>query len=627
MFNPDKYKNQKDYLQKLKRLSNVKQYDKKVNQPLSTLKNFYEANDGKAYGIIKENNKFYIKESPIKESKDYTENDFDYIGGLKNKAHEKNIFSDYNSADRDLNFRIKQINEDFNFTYPSHNEKEDLKNYSQDLDGTPEKNLEGDGKTDYPTNTKDKSNQNKGDESDYPDSKQDIYGTYDNIEPREVTPLELLQQLKDKNDGDSMLGDIEGSDFYKSKDNVAKGYDFKQPTNKKLSENEIYKKLESFLNETSLEPEKDDCFIEYTNGDYDLYCNGEYIDTFGDFVKVTKKIEEMGHEEMVWFIDDNNDVYSLDTNRNYDYNVNDDYYGHISDLPLEKLGLKDNYIKENENQEEELYDELEKLSKQTNDTEDSNNEDNENDDTENTDNEEDINNDDDEKDINQTDKETDKDDNQVDDEETENNYSEIYKEINSLLGKIGYKYNSISVTPDIAQRGINTIITSVKPGIEKMSKEEKEKIIKRIEKGGEENEEDQNDENGEQEELQEKAKSKDQQQAAGIALAAKKGEKPVKELKGASKEMYDSMSKKELEDYAETKHDKINEKFSLTRKDAYVISRDSGKEPKEAAMEVLKSRLPEKLDKIRGDDKKLDKTLKTIADKYEKLYKKYKGKL
>lgn len=48
------------------------------------------------------------------------------------------------------------------------------------------------------------------------------------------------------------------------------------------------------------------------------------------------------------------------------------------------------------------------------------------------------------------------------------------------------------------------------------------------------------------------AKSKAQQKAAGAALSAKRGETKVSELQGASKEMYDSMSESELEDYAET---------------------------------------------------------------------------
>ena len=48
------------------------------------------------------------------------------------------------------------------------------------------------------------------------------------------------------------------------------------------------------------------------------------------------------------------------------------------------------------------------------------------------------------------------------------------------------------------------------------------------------------------------AKSKAQQKAAGAALSAKRGETKVSELQGASKQMYDSMSESELEDFAET---------------------------------------------------------------------------
>lgn len=48
------------------------------------------------------------------------------------------------------------------------------------------------------------------------------------------------------------------------------------------------------------------------------------------------------------------------------------------------------------------------------------------------------------------------------------------------------------------------------------------------------------------------AKSKAQQKAAGAALSAKRGDSKVKDLKGASKDMYRSMSEKELEDLAST---------------------------------------------------------------------------
>lgn len=48
------------------------------------------------------------------------------------------------------------------------------------------------------------------------------------------------------------------------------------------------------------------------------------------------------------------------------------------------------------------------------------------------------------------------------------------------------------------------------------------------------------------------ATSKAQQKAAGAALAAKRGETDKAELRGASREMYESMTEKELEDLAAT---------------------------------------------------------------------------
>ncbi|WP_136683712.1 DUF3008 family protein [Falsirhodobacter xinxiangensis] len=48
------------------------------------------------------------------------------------------------------------------------------------------------------------------------------------------------------------------------------------------------------------------------------------------------------------------------------------------------------------------------------------------------------------------------------------------------------------------------------------------------------------------------AKSKSQQKAAGAALSAKRGDTKKSELKGASKQMAQSMSEKELEEMAST---------------------------------------------------------------------------
>lgn len=56
------------------------------------------------------------------------------------------------------------------------------------------------------------------------------------------------------------------------------------------------------------------------------------------------------------------------------------------------------------------------------------------------------------------------------------------------------------------------------------------------------------------------AKSKVQQQAAGAALAAKRGEIAPSKLKGASRDMYKSMSEKELDELASVKRSKLPDK-------------------------------------------------------------------
>lgn len=55
------------------------------------------------------------------------------------------------------------------------------------------------------------------------------------------------------------------------------------------------------------------------------------------------------------------------------------------------------------------------------------------------------------------------------------------------------------------------------------------------------------------------ARSKAQQKAAGAALAAKRGEGDPNNLFGASREMYESMTEKELDELASTKTDDLPE--------------------------------------------------------------------
>lgn len=58
------------------------------------------------------------------------------------------------------------------------------------------------------------------------------------------------------------------------------------------------------------------------------------------------------------------------------------------------------------------------------------------------------------------------------------------------------------------------------------------------------------------------AKSKAQQKAAGAALSAKRGDTDKKDLKGASRNMVESMTEKELDDMASTKRKKLPNKKS-----------------------------------------------------------------
>ncbi len=85
-------------------------------------------------------------------------------------------------------------------------------------------------------------------------------------------------------------------------------------------------------------------------------------------------------------------------------------------------------------------------------------------------------------------------------------------------------------------------------------------------------------------ELQEKSVSKKQQKAMGIALAAKRGDIPKSELKGASKEMV-KMSEKDLEDFASTKHKGLPEKKK--KKTNEVV-----KNLEESIMKLIENHLP-----------------------------------
>jgi hypothetical protein len=62
-----------------------------------------------------------------------------------------------------------------------------------------------------------------------------------------------------------------------------------------------------------------------------------------------------------------------------------------------------------------------------------------------------------------------------------------------------------------------------------------------------------------------KAKSKKQQMAAGAALSAKRGERPKSSLRGASRQMAESMGEKELHDMARVKRKKLPKRKSANK--------------------------------------------------------------
>lgn len=67
-----------------------------------------EAADGKTYGILRENSKFYIKVAPKKDSPVLAE-DYDYIGGFMNKK--ENEYTTYAVASKQFDLKMKQIAE------------------------------------------------------------------------------------------------------------------------------------------------------------------------------------------------------------------------------------------------------------------------------------------------------------------------------------------------------------------------------------------------------------------------------------------------------------------------------------------------------------------------------------
>lgn len=117
--------------------------------------------------------------------------------------------------------------------------------------------------------------------------------------------------------------------------------------------------------------------------------------------------------------------------------------------------------------------------------------------------------------------------------------------------------------------------------------------------------------------ISEKAKSQAQQKAAGAALAAKRGEIPVGDLRGASKAMY-NMSEKDLEDIAGTKH-----KGLPVKKESKINEADAKKDATWIYKEYIKGQKMPKSAMALAYEIRMDTDAKISPGWVQKILKKY----
>lgn len=119
----DRYSND-IVIEQWKRLSNLtKINEKKDNHIIPLLVKYEKGLDGKTYGIIKENNKYFLKVSSENKTV-LKESDFKFIGGLENKTLER--FDSFTHADRRLYGKLSSIKESYNNKYIEEDEEKSI---------------------------------------------------------------------------------------------------------------------------------------------------------------------------------------------------------------------------------------------------------------------------------------------------------------------------------------------------------------------------------------------------------------------------------------------------------------------------------------------------------------------
>lgn len=100
------------YESQIKKMQNLMTYglvnESKPNVNKTVVEYHTEGADGKTYGIVRENHKFYIKSAPKKDTEILAE-DYDYIGGFMNRS--ANEFKSYALASKQLEIKLMSLNE------------------------------------------------------------------------------------------------------------------------------------------------------------------------------------------------------------------------------------------------------------------------------------------------------------------------------------------------------------------------------------------------------------------------------------------------------------------------------------------------------------------------------------
>lgn len=103
-------------IEKMKSLMNYGSVNESKSNINKTVVEYHaKGADGKTYGIVRENHKFYIKTAPKKDTEILAE-DYDYIGGFMNRK--ANEFNTYALASKQLELKLMSLNEAYSSKKP-----------------------------------------------------------------------------------------------------------------------------------------------------------------------------------------------------------------------------------------------------------------------------------------------------------------------------------------------------------------------------------------------------------------------------------------------------------------------------------------------------------------------------